>query len=51
MITRNRRAGDDDAAIDPLTRPEVRAALARASFELLVGFQLTEDQLAYNATR
>ncbi len=51
LITRNRRAGDEDAAIDPLTRPEVRAALARASFELLVGFQLTEDQLAYNATR
>ena len=33
------------------SEPEVRAALARASFELLVGFQLTEDQLAYNATR
>ena len=27
------------------------AALARASFEVLVGFQLTEDQLAYHATR
>lgn len=50
-ITRTRRAGDEDAAIDPLTLPEVRAALARASFELLVGFQLTDDQLAYNATR
>ncbi len=51
IITRQRRSGDSDAAIDPLTRPEVRAALARASFELLVGFQLTEDQLAYNVTR
>ena len=50
-ITRRRRAGQADAAIDPLTEPEVRAALARASFELLVGFQLTEDQLQYNATR
>lgn len=50
-IIRTRRAGDDDAAVDPLTEPDVRAALARASFELLVGFQLTEDQLAYNATR
>ena len=50
-ITRTRRAGDDDAAVDPLTLPEVRAALARATFELLVGFQLTDDQLAYNATR
>ena len=51
QITRRRRAGDEDAAIDPLTLPEVRAALARASFELLVGFQLTEDELRYNASR
>ena len=50
-ITRRRRSGEADAAIDPLNEPEVRAALARASFELLVGFQLTEDQLQYNATR
>ena len=50
-ITARRRAGDAEAAVDPLNEPEVRAALASASFELLVGFQLTEDQLAYNATR
>lgn len=50
-ITARRRAGDQEAAVDPLNDPEVRAALASASFELLVGFQLTEDQLAYNATR
>ncbi len=50
-INRRRRAGDEDAAIDPLTLPEVRAALSRANFELLVGFQLSEAQLAYNATR
>jgi len=50
-ITREREAGDEDAAVDPLTQPEVRAALARASFELLVGFQLTEDQLRYNASK
>lgn len=50
-ITRRRRAGDEDAAIDPLTQPEVRAALARASFELLLGFQLTEEQLRHNAAR
>ena len=31
--------------------PAVKAAVARATFELLVGFQLTEQQLAYNATR
>ncbi len=50
-ITRRRRAGDPDAALDPLADPQVRAAIRRTSFELLVGFQLTEDQLAYNATR
>lgn len=50
-ITQRRRAGAEDAAIDPLSEPEVRAALARANFEMLVGFQLSEDQLAYNATR
>ena len=50
-LTRKRRAGDDDAAMDPLSQPDVRAALARASFEQLIGFQLTEKQLAYNATR
>ncbi len=50
-ITRKRKAGDQDAAIDPLTEPEVKAAVARATFEVLVGFQLTEEQLAYNATR
>jgi hypothetical protein len=51
QITRRRRAGDADAALDPLADPQVRAAITRATFELLVGFQLTEQQLAYNATR
>ena len=50
-ITRRRRAGEADAAIDPLNEPDVRAAVARATFELLIGFQLDEQQLAYNATR
>lgn len=50
-LSKKRRAGDADAAIDPLSQPDVKAALARASFEHLVGFQLTNDQLAYNATR
>jgi hypothetical protein len=50
-ITARRRAGEAEAAIDPLTQPDVREALARASFEMLIGFQLTEEQLAYNATR
>ncbi len=51
QITRRRRSGDEDAALDPLADPQVKAAIARATFELLVGFQLTEEQLAYNATR
>lgn len=46
-----RKAGDADAAIDPFSTPEMRAALQRTSFELLVGFNLTQDQLRYNATR
>ena len=50
-INRKRKPGDPDAALDPLADPEVRAAINRATFELLVGFQLTEDQLRYNATR
>lgn len=50
-ITRRRKAGDADAALDPLADPEVKAAIARATFEMLVGFQLSQDQLAYNATR
>lgn len=51
QITRKRKAGDADAAVDPLSRPEVKAAVARATFEVLVGFQLSQDQLTYNATR
>lgn len=50
-ITRKRKAGDPDAAIDPLSLPDVRAAVTRASFEVLVGFQLDERQFAYNVTR
>lgn len=50
-ITRKRKAGDQDAAVDPLTEPEVRAAVQRATFEVLVGFQLDNDQLSYNVRR
>lgn len=50
-ITRKRKAGEADAAIDPLSQPEVKAAVARATFELLVGFQLDQAQLNYNGTR
>ncbi|HYD37505.1 MAG TPA: hypothetical protein VEA60_07820 [Allosphingosinicella sp.] len=51
QITRRRKPGDPSAAIDPMADPAVREAVRRASFEVLVGFQLTQDQLAYNATR
>jgi hypothetical protein len=50
-LIRKRNAEDADAAVDPLTDPTVRTALAKASFELLVGFQLSDEQLAYNATK
>jgi hypothetical protein len=42
-ITRKRKAGDADAAVDPLAEPDVKAAVARATFEVLVGFQLTSS--------
>ncbi len=50
-ITKKRKPGDTDAALDPMAEPEVKAAIQRASFELLVGFQLNEAQLRYNMTR
>jgi hypothetical protein len=51
QLTRKRKAGDEDAATDPLSRPEIRQAVLSASFEALVGFQLTDEQLKYNAQR
>jgi hypothetical protein len=51
QITRERKAGDPDAALDPLADPTVRAAVQRATFEMLVGFNLSQQQLAYNVTR
>jgi hypothetical protein len=51
QITRERRPGAPDAAIDPMADPAVRAAVERAHFEVLLGFELTPDQLRYNATR
>ena len=50
-LNRKRKATDADASIDPMSDPRVRSAVNQANFELLVGFQLTNDQLAYNATR
>lgn len=51
QITRQRRPGDPQAALDPMADPAVRAAVERARFELMLGFELTPDQLRYNATR
>ena len=51
ILTRPRKAGEAEAAIDPLADPAVRKAVANATFEHLIGFQLTTDQLKYNATR
>ncbi len=51
ILTRPRKAGETEAAIDPLAEPGVREAVANATFEHLIGFQLTQDQLKYNATR
>ena len=34
-----------------LADPKIKAAINEANFELLVGFQLSDDQLKYNATR
>lgn len=50
-INRNRKPGMIDAATDPMADPQVRAALRAASFELLLGFQLTDAQLAYNVAK
>jgi hypothetical protein len=51
ILTKPRKAGEAEAAIDPLSDPAVRTAVANATFEHLVGFHLTTDQLRYNATR
>ena len=50
-LTAPRKAGQADAATDPLADPAVRTAVANATFEHLVGFQMSQDQLKYNATR
>ena len=50
-LHRKRKASDVDASIDPLADPKIKAAINEANFELLIGFQLTDDQLRYNATR
>jgi hypothetical protein len=51
ILTRPRKAGQSDAAIDPMSDPGVARAVANSTFEHLVGFELTADQLKYNVTR
>ena len=51
IIAARRKAGGADAAIDPMADPQTRESINRASFEFLIGFQLTQPQLQYNATR
>lgn len=47
-ITRERKPDEADALVDPLSDPQVRAAVRAATFEVLVGFQLDDASLAYN---
>jgi hypothetical protein len=51
ILTRPRKAGQAEAAVDPLSDPAIAKAVAEATFEHLVGFQLTPAQIKYNATR
>jgi hypothetical protein len=51
ILNQKRKVGDQVAAIDPLSDPAVRDAVARATFQHLIGFQMTDAQLRYNATR
>ncbi|HWI85441.1 MAG TPA: hypothetical protein VNT42_03845 [Sphingomonas sp.] len=50
-LRKKRKATDSDASVDPLADPTIKAAINQANFELLIGFQLNDRQLAYNATR
>lgn len=47
-ISRKRRPDEMAALSDPMSDPQVRAAVRAASFEVLVGFQLDDRSLAYN---
>lgn len=51
QVSRKRKAGDLDAATDPLADPEVKAAIRAISFEVLVGFQLDDAALGYNVLK
>jgi hypothetical protein len=51
ILTKPRKAGEADAAVDPMADPAIQQAVANATFEQLIGFQLSQEQLKYNATR
>jgi hypothetical protein len=51
ILVRPRKAGSSEAAVDPMSDPAVQKAVANATFEHLIGFELTQDQIKYNATR
>lgn len=50
-LTRERKANDPDALVDPMSDPIVRAAIRASTFEVLLGFQLDDASLAYNIVR
>ena len=50
-ITQERKPGEAEAAVDPLSDPRVAKAVANATFEHLIGFELSQDQIKYNVTR
>lgn len=50
-ITRERKPDEPDALVDPLSDPQVRAAVRASSFEVLVGFQLNDSSLAFNVAK
>ncbi|HET9810841.1 MAG TPA: hypothetical protein VFP53_03995 [Sphingomicrobium sp.] len=51
ILAKPRKVGEEEAAVDPMSDPAVRAAVANASFAHLIGFELSQEQLRYNATR
>ena len=50
-LYKRRKTDDADALTDPMSAPEVKAALRATSFEVLIGFQLDDPALAYNVAK
>ncbi len=47
-ISKKRQPDQLDSLVDPMSDPQVKAAVRAATFEVLVGFQLDDPSLAYN---